>query len=247
MDNLTFYHGTSSLFLDGIHKHGLGYCRSILDEYKSIELAKDILPLCEELIEHDGMLMHVDALKFMVNQTRNFQHGKLFLSTSMAKAMSYAHGNKYGSEILSKSLLLLEYLLSIKLSDDVVKYLKGDLYQKYREAYSLLDRRPFPVLLEVNSVNANELLGLDGTDFTDEIFGLNDFFIDSFKSIIGEQKQTYAHLQDYMVKNGVIYHNYKAFAIDAKRTSLMPPAFEYQLIEINQDNVISGVTVAGRY
>lgn len=80
---LSLYHGTSTIFLDGIIKYGLGGMNPI-SEWKVLELAKEINPLVQQHFTEQHK-MDTDVFQRMVDQScgyMNFQHGDAYLTPS---------------------------------------------------------------------------------------------------------------------------------------------------------------------
>jgi hypothetical protein len=108
-DSLNLYHGTSSIFLQGIREKGLGG-QNILETWGFFEFIRDLAPLCE------GHCDEIDSYIFdkIVNQEvghSNFQHGHTYLSPSKSTAARYAASNRYGSELVSEAMTRVEHLL----------------------------------------------------------------------------------------------------------------------------------------
>jgi hypothetical protein len=165
MQTLTIplYHGTSTLFLGSIIKHGLGGFNA-MKEWKIFELAKEVYNLSEEHLIHTDLFKRSSAsFSKMVNQSNadiyNWQHGETYLSSSSQTAARYAINKEYGSELLTYTLNFLNQLLKLNLS-----YVKGDLYRKYENVFALIEMRPAPILIEVEGVPKSSLIDELGND-----------------------------------------------------------------------------------
>ncbi len=158
------YHGTSTLFLEGILEHGLGG-RNPLKDAKVFEFTKALWPLVERfLAKEDDYMSKVATFKKMVHQqsdAMNFQHGDTYLSPVQFTAIRYAANKKYGSELLTYALFFLEVLL-IKKTPGLV----DELYQRFPEIFHMLDISPAPILIEVNHVEVEALDSEHGGEAT---------------------------------------------------------------------------------
>lgn len=156
------YHGTSTIFLDGIINSGLGG-RNQLAEWKVFELAKVLYPLVHEhLATEPDWMLKVQSFGYMAEQrssAMNFQHGDTYLSPSALTAVRYAVDKRYGSELLSYTLDFLQELLRRK-----VPSVADELYRKHRDLFHLLDVSCAPLLIGVEGAHAAELASEDGGD-----------------------------------------------------------------------------------
>lgn len=159
---IRLYHGTSTIFLDGITQSGLGG-RNPLSEWKILEFAKLIYPLVREHFSKEPSWMaKAQSFGFMVEQksaAMNFQHGDTYLSPSSATAVRYAVNKKFGSELLSYTLDFLDELLRRKVSG-----VRDELYQEYSHIYDLLNISCVPLLISVDGVSTNHLSAENGGD-----------------------------------------------------------------------------------
>lgn len=107
---IPLYHGTSTLFLDGILRTGLGGLNPIA-EWRVLEFAKAIHPLVTQYLSQDERWMvKAQSFGFMVDQKSahmNFQHGDTYLSPALETAARYAIDKRYGSELLTYGLEFL--------------------------------------------------------------------------------------------------------------------------------------------
>jgi hypothetical protein len=111
MENLRIplYHGTSTLFLDGIMQEGLGKT-NICEKYDLIQILRDLTEIAVNNIEEWGYneWFLEDMVKQNTNSSTNWQHGQVYLSPSFNTAARYAKTNKYGSEIVSYIIRIYE-------------------------------------------------------------------------------------------------------------------------------------------
>ena len=172
---IPLYHGTSSLFLDSICKHGLG-AKNPIEDWKILELARDILPLCEAHLQ-DFETYQVRSLSFrnMVEQKItaggfNFQHGDTYLSPSRQTAVNYAAHNRCGSELITHTIDLLKELGRRNIPD-----FKTKLFKKHPEGFRLLDIDPAPILIEANCIPTASLKSEHGDDGTKNLERLQEY------------------------------------------------------------------------
>lgn len=112
MNNLTLYHTTTEFYLPSIKKEGLGKI-SPNETLGILSFLREVFKLSKIHLNDDS---HFNEIVFttegMVNQSRigdfNFKHSKTYLSIS-EQAIRYSL-NKYGSELLSRSIMLYEML-----------------------------------------------------------------------------------------------------------------------------------------
>lgn len=160
--SIKLYHGTSTVFLDGIINSGLGG-RNQLAEWKLFEFVNVLYPLVmEHLSSEEDWMVRVQTFGFMVEQRSNgmnFQHGDTYLSPSEFTAVRYAIDKKYGSELLSYALDFLQELLRRKVSG-----VADELYRAHRDLFKLLDVSCAPLLIGVDGAVAEELADEGGGD-----------------------------------------------------------------------------------
>jgi hypothetical protein len=158
------YHGTSSIFLESILKHGLGG-RNILEEHKIHELFVELYDayfswldknrnLCPEMMAWENMRdQNITGGGF------NFQYGDVYGCFAKKKAEHYANVNKYGSELLSHLIELTRILAdqktlsiahSIKVNDRL-----SSIVGKYE---------PKPITVCIDNVKVSDLKMENGDD-----------------------------------------------------------------------------------
>lgn len=144
---IPLFHGTSTIFLNGIIKNQLGGVNPIL-ELDAYNFVKDLWPHVEAHLSDDkNFNAKIGSFSRMVRQTSgpmNFQHGDTYLSPARSTAVRYASNKRYGSEILTYALDFLEELVRRD-----VEGIRNVLYRKYPQIFSLLDVSPSPILIEV--------------------------------------------------------------------------------------------------
>lgn len=109
------YHGTSKRFLPSIREFGLGgrypdevtQCHRLLDDLANLEeldwLADPDLCILKPTV--DSMRQQT-----VTSGGFNFRYGNTYLSAGIRSAVRYATSNRYGSELLSTTVLVLDKL-----------------------------------------------------------------------------------------------------------------------------------------
>lgn len=160
---IPLFHGTSSLFVDSILKHGLG-ARNPVEEMRVLPFLKHAYELCEQLFASD-VETPWNTWKFVVkamidqkitNGGFNFRHGETYLTSSRDAAVRYAVTNPLGSEVLSMAARLYRM---IKEHDQ--KRLSDPEF-KESPVLQVLDKEARLILVEVFDVNIHDLEGEAG-------------------------------------------------------------------------------------
>ncbi|OHE84185.1 MAG: hypothetical protein A2190_00380 [Lysobacterales bacterium RIFOXYA1_FULL_69_10] len=152
VDNVPFplFHGTSTLFLDDIVQYGLGGENPIA-AWGVLEFARVLLPYVEtHLVGDQALLMKIDSFKRMAGQDVagfNWQHGDTYLSPSRSTAVRYATNKRYGSELLTYTIELVQELVQRNAPG-----VRDALYQQYPQMFRFLDISPAPLLVEVSGL-----------------------------------------------------------------------------------------------
>jgi hypothetical protein len=158
--DVPLYHGTSTLFLAPIIEGGLG-AQDVIAQWRVLELARHIHPLVEaHLAGENRWMLEAQSFGWMCEQRTsnfNFQHGHAYLSPSEQTAIGYAVKKRYGSELLSYTLVLLEELIRRGLVER-----DGDISREFSEAFYLLRRNFAPMLIEVADLAVESLLDEHG-------------------------------------------------------------------------------------
>lgn len=146
---IPLYHGTSTIFLDSIKKNGLGGINPI-KEFKIIEALRLLLNFADkyffaspdwpyEKIEYNAML----------NQEvghMNFRHGSSYLTPARHTAEHYATGQQFGSEIISKTIFLMEKLEKAGYHPD------QEAYHVLKAIFDIRRMISKPIVLELTDV-----------------------------------------------------------------------------------------------
>jgi len=166
------YHGTSSIMLDSIKKHGLGGYDIIFGPPGGKSFFDEVLCISEmsEKLQSDSDIYCLAdyiseiTLKKIKGQTSgegyNFRHGSVYFALSYDHAKKYCRS--YGSELISEAMRWFE-----KLSlDDQEK-----LRHKYHLLFEFLDKAKtaYPVILEIRKMSVNMLASEHGEKIQDQL------------------------------------------------------------------------------
>jgi len=164
-----YYHGTSSIFLDSIKKTGLGGINPNID-YKNLDVLRFLYKQAEiQLLDNPDYLkiriitqaISQQGIVDLVQQNGEkqrcyFRHDGIYIALSLMRAIVYASQNKYGSEIVYRSVLLYNLLKAkdkdFKIPDDI-NIFKID---------KLAELRYDPIIIEVSNVDDYDLGKEDG-------------------------------------------------------------------------------------
>lgn len=179
MTNFKYYHGTSTIFLDSIKKHGLGTINPNFD-FKNLEVLKYLHTIAEvHLIGISEYERWRKSIHASVRQTNlelhyndgtihkfNYKHDGIYISLSRVRAAIYACLNKFGSEILEACLTLIELFnihnIEYKIPNDI------DLFSV--EQY--LGTNPKPIMVEILHIDDHNLEKEDGKTAVEALFFL---------------------------------------------------------------------------
>ncbi len=166
------YHGTCTLFVESIGRHGLGGWNPV-KEWRVLECLRKVLPIAEKHVASSEIIRNnignAQSMAKQVNGGLNFQHGAVYLSPSRETAVRYACGKKKGSELISRTILLIEELCRLKVVDEC-----GDISQQYPDLLNVLTIDPAPVLIQIPQVDADMLLSERGESPADTLAKIRD-------------------------------------------------------------------------
>ncbi len=167
------YHGTSTLFLESIARHGLGGWDPI-KEWRVLECLRKVLPIAEKHAARSEVIFsQIGSARLMADQVNarlNFQHGSVYLSPSKDTAVRYACGKKKGSELISQTVLLIEELVRLNLGE-----VKIGIFHEFPEVFHLQDIDAAPVLIQVNDVSTMDLLSERGESPDGNLARIHDY------------------------------------------------------------------------
>lgn len=163
MGKLTLYHGTNSLFLESIKQYGLGGI-DIVEQTNVLPLVKELnelalLELENEYMDYGWGMLRM-TIGFICDQSAgsqiNWQHGEVYLSPSVNKAMGFAVKNRYGSELFTNLKYLIDFI-------DRHTDAKAQAHlAKYPAVKELLYKEGRPIVLELTDLTPEDLLDEGG-------------------------------------------------------------------------------------
>ena len=168
------YHGTSTIFLDSILRHGLGAFNPLID-LKVLPLLEYIYPLWNKAFESDS---NRQAAKFCIEWIlgqvvteggANFRHGGTYLTPSKKSAVSYALKNRFGSELLSYTLNLYQDLVSCK------PEISQDPKLKEFPSIYFLESKALPILIEIQGIEIDRLRSETGEGVEKNIESIRNY------------------------------------------------------------------------
>lgn len=134
-----------------------------MKDWNVLELAREVDVLSEKHLSNNQVFLnrHMSFRRMIRQQTgtMNWQHGDAYLSPAKQTAIRYAANKRLGSELLTYTLDLLEELVRHE-----VPGVRDDMYQRFPQAFRVLDLSCSPILIEANGVAASALAGEDGGD-----------------------------------------------------------------------------------
>lgn len=163
MEKLSLYHGTNSLFLESIEKYGLGGI-NIVEHTNVLPLVKELNDLASLELENEYMDYGWGLLRmtigFICDQSAgsqiNWQHGEVYLSPSVYRAMGFAVENRYGSELFTNLKYLIDFI-------DKHTDAKAQVHlAKYPAVKELLYKEGRPIVLELTDLTPEDLLDEGG-------------------------------------------------------------------------------------
>jgi hypothetical protein len=130
--SLEFFHGTSSIFMGSIKKHGFGGLNPNI-HFNFLKTLRYLVQLCDNYLDENSgydeklrSVSHAMALQTELvftnsntgcQTTFNFEHKHMYVSLSYLRAVVYAITNTYGSEILERCIILYNLLLKYGYED----------------------------------------------------------------------------------------------------------------------------------
>lgn len=195
-DGLTFYHGTSRIFLQSIKTYGLGGVNPNTD-LKNLEVLGYLYAIVKnarisdpDLTSWEGAIQATIAQGDLTirGQNYNFRHDGVYVAASHMRAAVYTCFNTYGSEVLEKCMILLDLLdkygLHYRIPADI------DLFkvEKYRQM------KHEPVIIAITGLNDEDLETEDGKIAKDRL-ELFRHYLDGWTA-----KQRFEHSQYWNFK-----------------------------------------------
>lgn len=150
MNNLTLYHSTTDFYLSSIREYGLGKINPNVSN-GILDFLKDLYSLSEKYLTKNSDYQKIQfTTDGMANQSIkgffNFKHDKTYLTINEATAIRYSL-NKYGSELLSRSIILYKMLIKNGHKEKIdTSMLKFDIEKIIEKPHNI-------ILLKVNNIN----------------------------------------------------------------------------------------------
>ena len=174
----SFWHGTSSIFLESIRNTGLGTINTAKDfklldmlsylytEIRSNNISHPVLDInrasidaaiAQENLNHDGLLL-------------NFKHEGTYISASQLRAAYYACLNMVRSEILEKCLILLSILIDAGKEPDIPKELDVFGVRKH------LNQHAKPIMIKITGITDENLVLENGGNAIEILGEMREIF-----------------------------------------------------------------------
>ena len=153
------YHGTSRIFLQSIQSGGLG-ARDPNVAFRSREMLDELADARNWDWYDDPDLGAIPAIisQRVTDAGFNFRHGNTYLSPSKTTAVKYALANRFGSELLSNTLLVFEKLKAFD------QHIAREIIVKYPEILKLHTLAHKPLLVEASDIPIRNLRSENGED-----------------------------------------------------------------------------------
>lgn len=160
-NNVIFYHGTNTVFIEYIKTHGLGGY-DIVKESRGIELLSKLNEIAENV---DGeKYMDVGLLRLSVagillqtpGDTMNWQHGSVYITPSINRALKYACLNELGSELFTYIYHVYNFL-----SEQGVKEVL-EIMNNYPLVKEIIFKKGDPIVIEFHNLKEEDLLSEGG-------------------------------------------------------------------------------------
>lgn len=163
--DLIFYHGTNTVFIDYIVKYGLGGYDIVRDS-KGIELLSKLDRLAENRAPKKYMDFASGMLRLSVTgillQTpgdfMNWQHGDVYITPSLPRALRYAVENVFGSELFTFIYNIYNFLTEHEI------YEARDMLSDYLIVKEIISKNGNPIVIEISNLSETDLLTEGGAD-----------------------------------------------------------------------------------
>jgi len=162
-NNVIFYHGTNTVFIEYIKKHGLGGY-DIVKESRGIELLSKLHEIAENVDGEKYMDFGSGLLRLSVTgillqtpgDTMNWQHGSVYITPSINRALRYACINELGSELFTYIYHVYNFL-----SEQGVKEVL-ELMNNYPLVKEIIFKKGDPIVIEFHNLIEEDLLSEGG-------------------------------------------------------------------------------------
>lgn len=162
-NNVIFYHGTNTVFIEYIKKHGLGGY-DIVKESRGIELLSKLHEIAENVDGEKYMDFGSGSLRLSVTgillqtpgDTMNWQHGSVYITPSINRALKYACLNELGSELFTYIYHVYNFL-SEQGAKDVL-----EIMNNYPLVKEIIFKKGDPIVIEFHNLKEEDLLSEGG-------------------------------------------------------------------------------------
>jgi hypothetical protein len=221
---IPLFHGTSTIFLEGIARHGLGG-HDPVKQLRVVECARRLLPLAEAH-SHRSKILENRLVSFglMAEQVAgglNYQHGQAYLTPSRSKAIGYACHKKRGSEIITYTLDVADELIRLNVDAAV-----DEIANEFSDLFNLLDVAATPVLITVSQVEEIQLLSEHGQDPKDNLT-----FVRNCIEHAPDSYQQICQQHNFRLIAAIPLKHLKTSLILAKKYEIVPK--DYELLELD--------------
>ena len=174
----SFWHATSTIFVESIRKTGLGAINPATD-LKLLDLLGFLYAEIGKFgIEHPVLNINRKAIEATLEQGNmdfnglklNFRHEGAYVAASPIRAAIYASLNKVGSEVLEKCMILLSILIEQRKAPIIPENI--DLF----DIYSAFGSDPKPIMIEIFDVADKDLVLENGEEASAMIKELREVF-----------------------------------------------------------------------
>ncbi len=159
-NGVSFWHGTSDIFLESIRKTGLGTVNAASD-LKLLDLLSFLYEeTSRKKIIHSTLSINSASIEAAIAQsdidfdgiTLNFRHKNTYVSASALRAATYACLNHVGSELLEKCLILLSILIHSNEDPAIPEELDVLNFRQY------LSIQAKPIMIEIRDIPQCDLM-----------------------------------------------------------------------------------------
>jgi hypothetical protein len=174
----SFWHGTSTIFLNSIRETGLGAINPSTD-LKLLNVLKFLYTQVRmQNIFHPVLEINRASIEAAIAQSDmdhqgmslNYRHEGIYIAASPIRAAYYACLNKVGSEILEKCLILLSILIDAKKEPEIPSELNAFGIRQY------LSISAKPIMIEITNVADENLVLENGNDASETLKELREIF-----------------------------------------------------------------------
>jgi hypothetical protein len=163
--DLTFYHGTNTVFINSIEKHGLGGY-DIVKESQGIELLYHLNDIAETRVTKEYMDAGRGMLRIAVcgillqtpDDYINWQHGDVYITPNLNRALAYTINNRFGSELFTHIYLVNNFLTQLEIHE------AKEIINNYPIVKEIISKKGDPIVIEITNLDESSLLTEGGED-----------------------------------------------------------------------------------